>query len=485
MDLKYFTQEQIQVEQVNFLITRIQLFAGIMLLTLLNVACTSVETEVDQPNIIIIYADDLGYGDLSCYGSESIRTPYLDKMAAQGIKFTNFYAQTVCGPSRAALMTGSYPSRIAQQSTQRELHPVVHAKEIMIPEILKQENYATACFGKWDMARHSQTKFVSELMPNFQGFDYFFGTPTSNDSSVRLMKNEEIVDEKADFTTLTKKYTDEAINFMRTSSEKPFFIYLAHTMPHVIIDASEQFKGKSIRGLYGDVIEEIDWNIGRVFKELKTLGLDSNTYVIFMSDNGPWYLENHKKLSTYKDKGGFYGGSSGPLRGHKTSTWEGGLRVPCIMWGPQIPAGETCDEIASTMDMLPTIGNLVGADISKDIVIDGRDIRSLMFGEKKFFDEERIFYYYQDTFLQAVRKGNWKLHIPNTKKEGWEVWHKEEDWIIFTKPVLYNLENDPGETTDLSSENPEKVAELLTDIELARKELGDGKHIGNGVRTFH
>jgi arylsulfatase A-like enzyme len=426
----------------------------------------------------------LGYGDLSCFGSELIRTPHLDEMVTQGIKFTNFYAQTVCGPSRAALMTGSYPHRIAQWGDKRELHPVVHSKEIMIPEILKPKGYTTGCFGKWDLARHNQTKFVPELMPNAQGFDYFFGTPTSNDSRVRLMRNEEVIEEKADFSTLTKRYTDEAIDFIRDNSEKPFFIYLAHTMPHVIINASEQFKGKSVRGLYGDVIEEIDWNAGRILKELRKLELDSNTYVIFMSDNGPWYLENHKKLSTYKDEGGYFGGSSGPLRGHKTSTWEGGLRVPCIMVGPNIPAGQVCDEIASTMDILPTIGNLIGTDDLDNINLDGKDIQSLMFGTEKYFDQKRVFYYYQDTFLQAVRKGKWKLHIPNTKKKNWEVWHKKEDWIEFEHPVLYNLEHDIGETTDVSKQNPEKVIELLAEIEKMKNDVGDGEKRGVGVRAF-
>ena len=461
------------------------IIASASILFVFNSACFNFKIDEKSPNFIVIYADDLGYNDLGCFGSELIRTPNLDKMSSEGIRFTNFYAQTVCGPSRAALMTGCYPSRIAQWKNERTIHPGVHPKEIFIPEALKQKNYSTACIGKWDMARHSQTKFVPNLMPLEQGFDYFFGTPSSNDRRVRLMKNDQVIEENAKFSTLTKRYTDEGLAFIRENRKKPFFLYLAHTMPHTIIDASLQFKGKSKRGLYGDVVEELDWNVGRIMDELKKLKLDKNTYVIFMSDNGPWYLDNHPKLSAFKDPGGSHGGSSIPMRGHKTSTWEGGVRVPCIFWGAKIPSNVTCNEMASTLDIMPTIANLAGVTVPKDRIIDGENIQPLILGEKVKFDDERIFFYYQAWHLQAVRKGKWKLHIPSEKQKDWKVWNKTEDWIELSEPELFDLERDLGETTNLATQYPEIVEDLLKEINRALIDIGSGEQLGAGVRSFY
>lgn len=466
---------------------------GCILLLLIGVSCNTKKdvaqsekiTTADQPRFIIIFADDLGYSDLGCFGSKLIRTPNLDKIAQEGMRFTNFYAQTVCGPSRAALMTGSYPMRIAQWNNERTLHPGVHPKEVLIPEVLKSKNYATACVGKWHLARHSQTDFEPHLMPNHQGFDYFFGTPSSNDKIVRLFKNDQVVEESANMATLTKRYTDQSIDFIKKNKDKPFFLYLAYSMPHVIIDASPQFKGKSKRGLYGDVIEEIDWNVGRIMNELKTQHLDDNTYVIFMSDNGPWFLEKHPLLLDYKDEGGFYGGSSDPFRGHKTSTWEGGLRTPTLFWGPKIPANTVNNEVASTLDILPTIAALAGISPPTDRIIDGENIQSLLYGELEEFESDRVFYYYQADHLQAVRKGKWKLHIPSSKIDKWHIFHKTEDWVNFDEPALFNLNDDEGETANLASQFPDVVEELKKEFNKALEDLGTGKQLGSGVRQFN
>lgn len=459
----------------------------VVILSIILVSCQNQRegvVKLSKPNFIILFADDLGYHDIGAYGAKVIRTPNLDKMASEGMKFTDFYAQTVCGPSRAALMTGSYPMRVAQRNNVKEIHPVLHSEEITIAEMLKVEGYTTGCFGKWDLAKHSQKKFFPELMPTKQGFDYFFGTPTSNDAIVRLIRNNEVIEEKADMALLSKRYTDEALKFINANKDNPFFVYLPFTMPHTIIDASVQFKGKSKRGLYGDVVEEIDWNVGRIFDGLQELGLNDNTYVFFISDNGPWYLDGNPKLKAYRDQGGSHGGDSFPLRGHKTSTWEGGLRVPCIVWGQGIPTGSVCNEIASTLDVMPTIANLAGAELAKDRILDGDDIGRLIFGKKSSFDEKRVYYYYQNRFLQAIRKGKWKLHVPSQKQKSWKQFHLPKDWVELEKPLLFNLHKDIGETTDLADQNPKIVKELLEEMVKARNDIGEGDQMGSGARSF-
>ncbi|MCK5001201.1 MAG: sulfatase, partial [Anaerohalosphaera sp.] len=386
----------------------------------------------NKPNFIIIFTDDQGYNDVGCFGSPNIKTPNIDRMAREGIRLTSFYAQTVCGPSRASLMTGCYPLRLAKRNNQVDIHPYLHTKEVTVAEILKNAGYATGCFGKWDLAGHTQTKYDSNLLPTKQGFDYFFGTPTSNDSFVTLIRNEKVIEQKADMNTLTRRYTDEAINFIHNHHDKPFFVYVPHSMPHTKLGASERFKGKSERGLYGDVIEEIDWNTGRILDCIKELGLDKNTYVIFTSDNGPWWIQ--------KD----HGGSAFPLRGAKTSTWEGGFRVPCILRAPgNIPAGTVCDEITSTMDILPTLASLAGTDIPADRVIDGHNITSLIHGRKGAKSPTRAFFYYANTHLQAVRSGKWKLHLPRQAQPPWcpqwAVHIDPKDAIEIKRPMLFDL----------------------------------------------
>jgi len=430
-----------------------------------------------KPNFILIFTDDQGYQDLGCFGAEQIRTPRIDRMAREGIRFTNFYAQTVCGPSRAALMTGCYPLRVAKRNNQVDIHPYLHTQEVTIAEILKKAGYATGCFGKWDLAGHRQAGYDETLLPTRQGFDTFFGTPTSNDRVVNLLRNGEVVEQQADMSTLTERYTSEAIGFIRRHAEHPFFVYLPHSMPHTKLAASEQFRGQSKRGLYGDVIEEIDWNVGRILDCVQELGLDDTTYVIFTSDNGPWWIKKE------------HGGSALPLRGAKTSTWEGGLRVPCVMRAPgRIPAGAVCHEIASTLDMLPTLAKLAGAETPTDRIIDGRDIGVLMRGDTEKADSPRTFFYYQHTHLQAVRSGRWKLHLPRPAEPPWSPrWAAHidpADVVEIREPLLFDLEHDIAERTDLASANPDVVARLLGLARWARDDIGDYDRAGKNARFF-
>lgn len=452
-----------------------------MLLLSLLVSCT---WAADKPNFVIILTDDQGYQDLGCFGSPLIKTPRIDQMAKEGMKLTSFYAQTVCGPSRAALMTGCYPLRIATKDNRVEYHPRMHSKEVTIAEVLKSAGYATGAFGKWDLAGHSQTQYEPELLPTFQGFDCFFGTPTSNDRFVNLLRDTELVEEKASMDQLTRRFTDEAIAFIKQNKEKPFFVYLAHSMPHIRLGVSGPFKGKSARGVYGDVIEEIDWNVGRILDVLAEEQLDKTTYVVFTSDNGPWFLGNWQKPK--KEYGKDYVnhfGSALPLRGDKTTTWEGGLRVPCVVWAPgRVPAGSVCDEMASTMDLLPTLANLAGAELPGDRVIDGDDMTPLIHGVDGAKGRKDVFFYYQQTSLQAVRSGPWKLHLPG--KREWQLFCRPKDRLPFNKPMLYHLETDVGETTDVAKEHPEIVERLLALAEEARKDIGDFNRIGAGARFF-
>ncbi len=441
------------------------------------------------PNFVIIFTDDQGYQDVGCFGSPDIRTPRLDAMAKQGMKFTSFYAQPICGPSRAALMTGCYPMRVAERGNTKQVHPILHKDEITIAEVLKQRGYATACFGKWDLAKHAQTGFHMDLFPTRQGFDYFFGTPTSNDRVANLYRNEELIEKAADMSTLTRRYTDEAIAFIKKHRPSPFFVYIPHSMPHTRLDASKDFKGKSPRGLYGDVIEEIDFNTGRILDTLWDLKIDDRTYVLFTSDNGPWLIKNKNHADGHLK--GDHGGSAGPLRSGKVSSFEGGVRVPAILWGPgRVPAGATCNNIATTMDMLPTFAALASTPAPIDRVIDGEDISHLFHGEFDKANPDKAFYYYLRVHLQAVRQGDWKLHLPREKEPvGAAPFSRNThiapaDRVGFDKPFLVNLKEDLGETTDVSAEHPEVVKRLLNLAAGMRKDLGDYDQVGKNMRFF-
>lgn len=458
--------------------------------TLCNVHAQS-NSKKQAPNFIIIFADDLGYADLSCFGAPLIKTPRLDQMAREGMKFTNFYAQTVCGPSRASLMTGCYPMRVAKEKNTVEGHPRLDSSEVTVAEVLKKAGYQTGCIGKWHLAGHSQTdyipskdsvthpsevnKYSKELLPRKQGFDYFFGTPSSNDFYVNLIRNDALIEEKADLSLLTQRYTDTAISFIEKNKDQPFFLYIAHSMPHKTLAATDNFKGKSPRGLYGDVISELDFHIGRLLDRVRELHLDDNTYVIFTSDNGPWLILKEN------------GGGAFPLRGGKTSTWEGGLRVPCIVWSPgNIPAGYINDEVASTLDVLPTFAKLGHAAVPKDRIIDGHDISKLLAGKGSAKSPTRVFYYYQHTHLQAVRAGKWKLMLSRSAQPAWcPPWAshiKKEDAIDIPTPMLFDLSTDVGEQHDVATQHPDIVKQLLELADKGRNDIGDYDRIGKGAR---
>jgi arylsulfatase A len=431
----------------------------------------------ERPNIVMIFADDMGYGDLGCFGHPTIATPNLDRMAAEGMKLTQFHSgSSVCTPSRAALLTGRLPIRsglthvFIPQSTGG-----IPDEEITIAELLKGTGYTSACIGKWHLGR------ADKYLPLNHGFDHYFGIPYSNDMSPEtqpdnplfaeqppspLIRNFTVTnpDREPDQRYLTKWYTEEAVKFMRESTEetkKPFFLYLAHTMPHVPLFASEQFAGKSRRGLYGDTVEELDWSCGEVLRAAKELGIEDNTLVFFTSDNGPWL---GKQLD---------GGSSGPFHEGKVSTWQGGYQVPAIArWPGQVPAGVTNPSFATTMDLFVTFARLGGSAIPTDRVIDGRDISPLLF-ENTSDGNAELFYYFGDQ-LWAVRKGSWKLHLKTTSPASVATWG---DWPVeeHDPPLLFNVEHDPSEKFNVADKHPKVVEQLLQFIQEHQQKLVPGQ----------
>jgi len=404
------------------------------------------------PNFVIIYADDLGYNDLSCYGSKLINTPRLDRMAAEGVRLTDFYsAAAVCTPSRAALLTGCYPPRVSLPAVLNPSSNIgISDKEITLAELLKSRGYATACIGKWHLGHHKR------FLPTRHGFDYYYGLPYSNDmprpgNPVPLIRNEQIIEQPVVQETLTERYTQQAIEFITRNRNRPFFLYLPHTMPHVPLSVSPRFAGKSKAGLYGDVVECIDWSTGEILDTLAKLGLDEDTLVMFSSDNGPWLSQKE------------HGGSALPLRAGKGTTWEGGMREPGIFrWPGRIRAGRTCREIAATIDILPTFAALAGAQTPNDRIIDGRDISPLLFEDNARSPHDAFFYYWQYE-LHAVRSGKWKLVLEHTPRGSTEKVPQQ----------LFDLEADIGETTDVSRLYPSVVNRLMAHVERMRQDLGD------------
>ncbi len=428
------------------------------------------------PNVVIIFADDQGYGDLGCYGAEGYETPKLDRMADEGMRFTNFcVAQAVCGASRAALLTGCYPNRIGMLGapSDRATHGISD-DELLLSELCKQKDYATAIFGKWHLGHHRP------FLPLQHGFDEYFGLPYSNDMwpyhpeapgrfpDLPLFDGNEIA--IAAVTPehqkhLTTWYTEHAVDFIDRNHDRPFFLYVPHAMAHVPLFVSEKFDGKSEQGLYGDVTMEIDWSVGEILGALKRHGLDENTLVIYTSDNGPWL--------SY----GNHAGSAGPLREGKGTMWEGGVREPCIMrWPGKIPAGSVCHEFAATIDLLPTVAGLIGGQLA-DHPIDGKDIWPLMAGHPDAKTPHESYDYYWGRELQAVRSGDWKLHFPHKYRtldgppgrDGKPSKYKQAK----TELALYNLRTDVGETLDLKEQYPEIVRRLEALAKEARIELGD------------
>lgn len=429
-------------------------FAGIQ-----NGYASGTEKKSVTPNFIIVFADDLGYGDLSCYGHPTIRTPNLDKMASEGMRFTQFYVSTnVCSPSRASLLTGRLPIRngVYPGVFRTNSASGLPLNELTIAELLKQKDYSTAIIGKWHLG--SQPEFL----PTKQGFDYYFGIPYSNDMGLAgtfandttlakfkaknpklpLYRNNEVVEYEPDQAQLTKRYTDEALKFIRQNKEKPFFLYYPNNFPHAPLYASNDFFGKSRRGIYGDAVEELDWSVGKILDELKTLKLDENTFVVFTSDNGPWLLLQK------------FGGSAGLLFEGKGSTYEGGMRVPMIArWPGKIPANAINEALASSLDILPTILAMAGINMPKDREYDGMDISNLFYGKAKKIRDE-IFYYHNDGKLRAVRKGSWKAEFETQPS------YTSEKPVVHDPPLLYNIENDPSEKYDLGAKYPEIIKEL-------------------------
>jgi arylsulfatase A-like enzyme/CubicO group peptidase (beta-lactamase class C family) len=397
----------------------------------------------ERPNILVIFTDDQGYGDLSCFGSTTIRTPRLDSLANDGTKFTNFYAQVVCGPSRSALLTGRYPHRSLGWS--------MPASEVTIAELLREVGYETGCIGKWDVSNRSA---IIDRMPNAQGFNCFFGTLGANDNGkVVIHKNNERIEETNDMASLTRTYTDQGIEFIRENKDRPFFLYLAHTMAHSVIDASPEFRGKSRGGLFGDTIEELDFHSGRLLDAIDEMGLRDNTLVIFTTDNGAW--NNMQENLRKRHDGEIAWGSSGPLREGKGSTYEGGIRVPCLArWPGKIPAGRTSDAIFATIDFLPTFAKLASAAIPTNFYIDGIDQSELLFGTSPRGNRDDFFYFCKNE-LHAVRKGNYKLVLSDRRQHYAYVQDKGSNRF-----ELYDLAKDLGEKHDLAQEKPDLVQEL-------------------------
>ena len=423
---------------------------------------------MEKPNIIIIFCDDLGYGDIGCYGSEVNRTPVIDQMAKEGIQFTDFYVTSpVCSPSRSSLMTGCYPKRVGLDSGDDygvllPGDPIgLHPDEITVADILKESGYSTKMIGKWHLGDQP------EFLPTNHGFDSYFGLPYSNDAysgrpekfrvhlperfsqhrfnPLPLMKDDEVYELEPDQSTLTERYTEEAISFIRENRDTPFFLYFAHLYVHTPLFPPQSFLDKSNNGAYGAEVEVIDWSAGMIMQTLKELEIDDNTLVIFTSDNG----------STGK-----LGGSNDPLRGTKGTTWEGGMREPCVMrWPAAIPAGTVSNELVTSMDFLPTMANISGGNVPGDRIIDGHDILPLMRGDLDTSTPYESFFYFGsgDHTLHAVRSGDWKLHL--IRKE------------------LYNLASDISEQNDVFSEFPEIVEKLELMAEGCRKDLGDA-HTG-------
>jgi arylsulfatase A len=459
----------------NRLTTGMFLALGLISLTA-TAGCAASAADADRPNFVIIFCDDLGYGDLGCFGHPTIQTPNLDRMAHEGQKWTNFYAAApVCTPSRAAIMTGRLPIRTGMCSDRRRvLFPDsaggLPPEEVTVAEVLGDVGYATACIGKWHLGH------LPQYLPTNQGFDSYLGIPYSNDMDrvadspkgreafwdpkidywyVPLMRNTEIIERPTDQNTITRRYTEEAVRFIRRNKDRPFFVYLAHSMPHVPLFASDPFKGKSFRGLFGDVVEEIDWSVGQVLDTLRELDLDERTLVVFCSDNGPWLIFNE------------HGGSAGLLRGGKGSTWEGGMREPTIFWWPGRIPHCTVHDMGCTMDLLPTFARLAGTKPPTDRTLDGLDVSPALLGTGP--SPRDVMFFYRGVQLYAVRKGPFKAHFITRTGYGAAKPEKHDP------PELYHLGHDPSEKFNVAEKHPEVIAEIRKVLEAHQAALKPGK----------
>lgn len=434
----------------------------------------SVRRPERPPNIVILFTDDQGYSDVGMFGARGFETPNLDRMAAEGIRFTDFYvSQPVCSASRASLLTGCYANRIGiHGALDHTARHGIHEREMTIAELVKQKDYSTAIFGKWHLGHHP------EFLPTRHGFDEYFGLPYSNDMwphhpttrdyypPLPLIEGEEVIKTNPDQSMLTTWCTERAVDFINRNRESPFFLYMPYSMPHVPLFVSDKFRGKSEQGLYGDVIMEIDWSVGEILAALNENGLDENTLVIFTSDNGPW-------LSYGK-----HAGSARSLREGKGTVWEGGVREPCIMrWPEKIPEGAVCAEPVMTIDILPTLAGLITAQLPS-LAIDGLDIWPLMSGKRGAVSpHEALYFYYGRNELQALRSGKWKLVFPHRYRSLTGEPGKDGQPGGYTYPhsglELYDLENDVGENHDIAGSCPEVVERLQRLAEIAREDMGD------------
>lgn len=455
----------------------------LIILCLSFVALQYMEAKEQPPNFIIIFTDDMGYGDLSCYGNRITKTPHIDRLAEEGILFTDFYAgASLCTPSRAALLTGTYPVRNNMAVNYRGecvCFPVdekgLHPDELTIAELLKQKDYKTAIIGKW----HLGDQHV--FLPTRQGFDYYYGVPYSNDTGegrfkwrgnnqtydqpeIPLMRNETVIEQPVVQNTLTRRYTAEAVQFIEENRKDPFFLYYAHTMPHHPISASEAFLGTSKNGLYGDVIEEIDWSVGEILKTLEELNIRERTVIIFTSDNGA--------PRTYD------AASNGPFSGYKGSVMEGGFRVPMLVsWKGTFPGGKRTGAVASVMDLLPTIADIAAVELPGDRVIDGMSMVEILTRPEEAATPHAYFAYYLMDQLKAIRVGDWKLHVPLDHYI--DMWAKD---LGPRKARLYNLREDPGEQHDLSAVHRDTLEQMMVMAEVARRWIGDRNQHAPGSR---
>jgi len=421
------------------------------------------ENNNKKPNVIILFTDDQGYGDASCYGSTEIETPNLDIMAKQGTRFTNFYvAASSCTPSRASLLTGCYPQRVGLPEVVDDNANIgLSSEEFTIADYLKQNGYATAMFGKWHLGHRP------EFMPTRHGFTEYFGIPYSNDMwpfhpkpghpypPIPLYENEEIIEYNPDINQMTTRFTEKAVDFINRNDDNPFLLYLPYSQPHVPVGVSNKFRGKSKQGLYGDAVMEIDWSVGEIMKTLEANGISENTIIFFTSDNGPWL--------TY----GNHAGSTGGLREGKGSTFDGGQKVPFLVSMPgTVPAGKVNNQMLSSLDILPTILELTNSSMPRINPMDGQNIWSDLCGKET---KHKAFFFVKGDQVQAVRDGKWKLHIPHKYRivlsEGKDgIPGKQDNYGGHTELALYNLDKDPNETKNLASKHPKLVAKLKQQI---------------------
>lgn len=455
--------------RMTFVLPKMQAFLGLLALLF----CSSI-VQAGKPNFVVIFIDDMGYGDIEPYGSKVNQTPHLNQMAEEGMKLTSFYAAPVCSASRAQLLTGCYAPRVSVPGVffpagPRGLNP----KEMTIADYLGELGYATTCIGKWHLGDQP------EFLPTRQGFDHYFGIPYSNDMQrvskvdgrrvVPLLRDETVADllEDEGQRRVTREYTEEAVKFIGEHKDEPFFLYLPHTAMHIPLFPHQEFVGKSNNGVYGDWVSEVDWSVGQVLDAIRQHELQENTLVIFTSDNGPWASKGNA------------GGVSGPLRGSKGGTLEGGVREPTIVWWPgRVKAGSESDAIAGTTDILPTLVGLAGGQIQGDIKIDGKDLAPLLLGQT---DESprSVWHYFRGNNLEAVRSGPWKLAI-RPQSLGMGIKEKPED-LLTSEVRLYNLEDEIGERTNVAAQHPEVVSRLQMIADEMSADIGSGR-AGPGVR---